>query len=170
MRRLLFDWKICHCCWKNVFPPPTLAWKSLAEKNRCRVKTKFFFVFLFAQLDGWMAEWQMDLSRFELHNLKLLWCMFWITNTSKSVFFSTKGGFFCHFRKSWGELLSLIVETWNSAIESDDQKTLLKFFHRQLLKSSGSIRNNSDWWITSPLRFSTSLHLCWGHHFEKHYF
>lgn len=31
-------------------------------------------------------------------------------------------------------------------------------------------RNNSDWWMTSPLGFSFSLQLCWGYHFEKHYF
>lgn len=58
------------------------------KKNRCckkNIRECFCFV------DGWMAaEWQMDPSRFELHNLKLLWCTLWITNTSRKVSSSGK--------------------------------------------------------------------------------
>ena len=58
--------------------------------NTCEGKIdvgKVFLVFL----DEWMAAArQMDPSSFELHNLKLLWCTLWITNTSR--------------RDPWGDL------------------------------------------------------------------
>lgn len=75
--------------------PPTQATNTREKLRRRKIDAKVFYVFVL-RLDGWMAaEWQMDPSRFELHNLKLLWCSFWITNTSTAeVLFHSqvKGG------------------------------------------------------------------------------
>lgn len=156
--------------------PTTLEHRLRLRQRKIDVgKQSFSSLFAPSPLDGWMAEWQMDLSRFELHNLKLLWCMFWITNTTSSsgnvAFFPwAKGGFFAVEKKHEQVEVDCESKECEWKYESLTNANTLRDLSRLLRNINGSARNNSDWWIISPLRFSFSLQLCWGYHFEKHYF
>lgn len=115
---------------EKYFPLHQHPWASpTEEKSMPKV-----FLLSFC-LDGWMAEWQMDRSRFELHNLKLLWCSFWITNTSGKCFFKPRVVFCC--RKIWTSRSGLQgIEHKMRSLEgkSDERNALRKGLQYKLLR------------------------------------